>query len=517
MRVLPIVLVSGLAGASDKMKQRFLDEYASNSAAGSRASFETVYKQADSIQSLSRLELDNLVRKGVPTVLKGVADSLIDLRNLSCDKFAEKWPSTPMRAEYTGSPTEVMVQLGDKSSWINNTRSPSGITLPEDCDSEDSKGSRPSVSPYVLHIKDRVKRSIKQEISRMFPGLPQAQQSPQTLLDAHTRDSIEFWFQQVGGGTFAHNDGYCHSVMSVQLRGKKKWSFMLSPEIHDLSRDVFDEFDSGIYRSGVHSWAPDFEMILEEGDAVFFPPGYMHETRTVDGPSAEDQCATSMTFNVPLPMPSRFIRTFLNRFSASPEVSHCMNRWESFFTMNSSLTEWETPLSTSTLPTSIASRIMSLVDQDRDGTISLEEVETYFFSQDANVVGFFEPGTYNERFGDMMLMFDPRYKLSESMIREGLEIRAKDTLEMWDIDRDGLATLDEISRVIDYFQYYKFRANLIQRATSFSDPETGESGPLEIGSELFKERLTLVDEIMNRIRPIRPALENLDTLAKDEL
>ena len=71
----------------------------------SRASFETVTRQADSIDALSRSEFDDLIRRGVPTVLKGIARSFEDLRNLSCDAFAEKWPSTPMRAEYTGSPS----------------------------------------------------------------------------------------------------------------------------------------------------------------------------------------------------------------------------------------------------------------------------------------------------------------------------------------------------------------------------------------------------------------------------
>jgi len=294
---------------------------------------------------------------------------------------------------------------------------------------------------------------------------------------------------------------------------------MLSPEIQDLSRDVFDEFDSGIYRSGVHSWIPDFEMILEEGDAVFFPPGYMHETRTVEGPSPDDQCATSMTFNVPIPMPSRFIRKFLNRFSASPEVSHCMNRWESYVTMNSSLQVWDAPAATSQVPAEITSRIMSLVDTDADGKISLSELETYFMSRDANVVGFFAPDTYNERFGDLMLMFDPRYKLSESMIEEGLKIRAKDTLEMWDLDGDDFASFEEISAVIDYFQYFKFRANLIDRATSMTELESGEKIHLPIGSQIFKDRLDIVQEIMSRIRPHRPNLQenSVHKLDKDEL
>lgn len=518
MSWLPFLSTYAFALGADPIKCDYLSAFAARESVDSRASFKTVSRLADSMKSLSRSELDEIIRRGVPTLFKDIASGFSDLKDLSCGRFAEKWPSTSMRAEYTGSSEEVMVQLGDKNSWINSTRAPSGVTIPADCDTEDSKNSRPSVSPFVLHIKDRVKRSIKQEISKMFPGIPQAQ-SPdhQTLLDAHSRDSIEFWFQQVGGGTFAHNDGYCHSVMSVQLRGKKKWTFMLSPEISDLSRDVFDEFDSGIYRSGVHSWTPDFEMVLEEGDAVLFPPGYMHETRTIEGPSGstDDQCATSMTFNVPIPMPSRFIRTFLNRFSASPEVSHCMNRWESYVTMNSTLIDWEPPFTTSTLPDSLVNNIFELVDSNKDLKITLDELEKYFTSKDANVVGFFDPGTYNERFGDMMLMFDPRYKLTDEMIHEGLLIRAKDTLDMWDVNHDGEASRKEIEFVIGTFQYYKFRSDLIRKATVVFDESSGREFPLQIGTEIFKDRLTLVDDIMKRIRSSPPTIDAYRQ--KDEL
>ena len=182
--------------------------------------------------------------------------------------------------------------------------------------------------------------------------------------------------------------------------------------------------------------------------------------------------------------------------------------------MNSSLTSWETPLVTSQIPFEIATQIFALVDTNGDERISLPELETYFLSRDENVIGFFDPGTYNERFGDMMLMFDPRYKLTDSMIEEGLKIRAKDTLEMWDIDNDGFASYDEISTVVDYFQYFKFRASLIERATSVTDPASGEQVPLQIGSEFFKERLGIVDQIMDKIRPNRPDLSSLQSTHK---
>ena len=97
---------------------------------------------------------------------------------------------------------------------------------------------------------------------------------------------------------------------------------MLAPDIKNLSRDVFDEFDSGIYDS-VHKWAPDVEYTLQEGDGILFPPGYMHETRTVAGPSESDTCATSITFNIPLPI--RLLVIFSVRLASPAQAVESAN------------------------------------------------------------------------------------------------------------------------------------------------------------------------------------------------
>ena len=39
---------------------------------------------------------------------------------------------------------------------------------------------------------------------------------------------MEIWFGPGhSAGALAHNDGYCESVMSIQLRGEKKWREMV--------------------------------------------------------------------------------------------------------------------------------------------------------------------------------------------------------------------------------------------------------------------------------------------------
>jgi hypothetical protein len=501
---LTVITALGVTTCTDTLKGTYLERFVSRNAPSSRSTYAIPSVEIESSESLERSEFDSIVRRGIPTIFRNVAFDWDDMRNLSCSEFGRRWPEARMRAEYTGSADEVMVELGDQASWATNMRPVQGVNSPSVDSSPDDPLSRPSVGPYVLHVKDRVKRAMKHEIAKMFPGLPWTRSMDSLLISAQTRDSMEFWFQPIGGGTFAHNDGYCHSVFSVQLRGSKKWSFMLTPEVHKLSRDIFDEFDSGIYES-VHKWVPDFEVVLEAGDGVLFPPGYMHETRTISGPSDKDVCGTSVTFNLPIPMPSRLVRRFLNRFSTSLEISHCMPRWESFVTMNTTLVDWTADVGggdRGSLAKTITRNIFSAVDFDRNGQISLEELEEYFLRDptDPAIASFYDSVSH-ERFGDLMLMFSPGAELTPDMVREGLRVRAKDTLDMWDVNEDGEASTDEVNEVIEFFQYHSVKTGLVDKAIRPIDRETGEKYHIPIGSEVFASRLELVEEILEELFP----------------
>lgn len=495
--VIVVSLLAPTASQEDSVKLRYLSRFIHQNEPSHHARFN-IPEYVVNEKPFARSDFESIIRRGIPSVLIGVTGLEDPLLSLSCSDFSTRWPDASMRAEYTGRPEpDTFVKLGD-SKWVNDTKSPIGMNAPTgDCDDNVSRESRPAVAPFVWHVKDRVIRSIKEEISGMFQGLGFLESG--SLMDAHIRDSMEFWFQQVGAGTFAHNDGYCHSVFSVQLRGHKKWRLMLAPQVERLSRDIFDEFDSGIYNS-VHKWEPDFEVILEEGDGILFPPGYMHETRTVEGPTAEDKCATSVTFNIPLPMPSRFIREFLPRFSVSREIHRCMRRWESFVTARASAMKWESPLPESKQAFLVTTDIFDLIDSNLDNFISLEELETYLKSSSESDM--FRKMKSVE-FGDLTFVFDPRRRPTDEMFSEAFHIRAKDTLDMWDVNEDSFASFDEVRDVVEYFQYYRWRQELVDTAVTFEDP-SGELIDIPIGSELFKKRLDIVEGILAKVRPSGP-------------
>lgn len=494
----------------DPAKYRYLSSFLSVSEAGDSAIYRIPVLDATSKSAISQDQFEVILRSGVPTVFKDVADDWTDLQALSCADYSMRWPNASLRMEYTGNAEpETFLKLGN-SSWVNETRGPVGMNAPSvECDDESSRKSRPEVRPLVWHVKDRVLHSIKEEIGAVFNGLPWLKKG--SLIDEQTRDSLEFWFQRVGAGTFAHNDAYCHSVFSVQLRGKKKWRLMLTPEVESLSRDVFDEFDSGIYKS-VHKWTPDVEYVLEAGDGILFPPGYMHETRTLEGPSDEDGCGTSVTFNIPLPMPSKYIREFLPRFSVSREIHQCTRRWESFVTAKTEAVEWDEPYSNSTQPEAVTADIFDRVDLNKDGKISVAEVTEYLLESEEGMKFRRKKNLY---FGDLWFGFEPSRNLTNEMYVEALKTRAKDTVDMWDLNEDGMATKLEVSNVVRYFQYYKFRQELVDAALRVTLPN-GERRDLPIGSELFVKRLAMVESIMNRIIPVPPSLE-FSTHHRDEL
>lgn len=481
-----ISLLLSTVSAADRSKLEYLEAFLGMSNLSASATYDIPMLSKGGLSEVSLGEFESIVRRGIPTVIRGVASGWSELRGLSCADYSRRWPDSVIRAEYTDAGTETFVQLGNQAGWLNATRAPADMHSPSaDCDDEHSKESRPVLAPYVLHVKDRVKASIKKEIGNMYPGLPFS--SP--LLDTHIRDSMEFWFQHVGAGTFAHNDAYCHSVFSVQLRGSKRWRLMLVPSVDVLSRDIFDEFDSGIYDS-VHAWEPDFEVTLAEGDGILFPPGFMHETRTLEGPSLEDTCGTSVTFNIPLPMPASYIRTFLPRFSVSRELHQCMGRWESFATLNADPVDWDPPKADSQQPAQLASEIFSRIDINGDGVIGLDEVEKYCLTSGDSTVEKFR-STRSIQHGDIFLAFSFGKSISAEMADDAMRVRAADTMAMWDLNEDGIATREEVVEVLSLFQYYVWRQQLVDKAVE----------GWRIGSDVFRDRLELVERIMLQLRP----------------
>jgi len=100
-----------------------------------------------------------------------------------------------------------------------------------------------------------------------------------------------------------------------------------------------------------------FDLILERGEALYIPPGFIHETLNLG-----DTCAASVTYQFPTPMATGLYRNFLKRVRRTPDI------WESW----PLLKEWST-FGTGTQGHDSKS-VFNLVDMDKDGKVTVAEV-----------------------------------------------------------------------------------------------------------------------------------------------
>jgi len=230
--------------------------------------------------------------------------------------------------------------------------------------------------------------------------------------------TFEIWFNPgTRAGAGAHNDGYCESVVSMQLYGDKKWRKMLTPELTIL--DSFDEFDGGVYEAG--KWAPDLGFWNNRMGAVVWPPGYIHETSS--HATADGECGASITLQFAFPQPVQFIRAFLPRLSISAEVGQCVARsWSGYPTL---YVPGIKPQTKSSEMLDQLKAILKSVDVDEDDQVTVDEVRAWFAKPGATVRG-------------EMRRHAPEHH--DTFIR----LKAEDTVAYHDMDGDMVASRQEL-------------------------------------------------------------------------
>ena len=180
----------------------------------------------------------------------------------------------------------------------------------------------PPFAPFYWGVREhdrgdlgskKVVRRIRQLIEESVPS----------FMDKQNADSLfnhaEFWLGAKGTGARAHMDSHCISTLSVVLHGERRWRIGPVPRLaKGAGRSPDDEvvFDDGVaYKLG---WKPMFEFTVKEGEAVLFPPGWIHETLN----TAED-CTVALTTQFDFPMPVRYYRSFYNRLRRVGDLFGC--------------------------------------------------------------------------------------------------------------------------------------------------------------------------------------------------
>mmetsp|Transcript_6349 Transcript_6349/g.13868 ORF Transcript_6349/g.13868 Transcript_6349/m.13868 type:complete len:574 (+) Transcript_6349:73-1794(+) len=424
-------------------------------------------------------------RKGYPIVVSDWGAGMPYMR-WSCRDFAKKFPFGYMKAEYIqdmpgfsrkGHDTKIIdgelrVSIKNfkpdrKTVWYNFTR-PASKRYSDD-------PQKPETGPYVWHVKDELTETQKEKVQKKF-------QVPKFLNDslnrAHMNNSFEVWFSPgSGSGAGAHNDGYCESVASLQLRGQKKWRNMLQPEMSFLHS--YDEFDGGVYEAGY--WKPDLGFVVREGAAVVWPPGYLHETKTL--PPEDGMCGSSLTLQFAFPQPVQFIRAFLPRLALSSEVGQCI--WKAwgyyayFFVSNIK------PTTNGTVIQGQLNQIFRSIDTDGNGNITVEETRTFFSGRSELI----RLQAANHKAGNHDLFF---------------RRKAEDTVAYHDMNEDNVVSKQELWDSLVQWNVVRTRLSVGLKFVNQADRE---------GLEAFEKSLDFMRRTPLELpAKVRPELEEIFAL-----
>lgn len=180
----------------------------------------------------------------------------------------------------------------------------------------------PPFAPFYWGVREhrngdlgskKVVKRIRQLIRDSVPSFMD-QKNAESLFE-----HAEFWLGAKGTGARAHMDSHCISTLSVVLHGERRWRIGPVPRLpKGAGRSPDDEvvFDDGVaYKLG---WKPMFEFTVKEGEAVLFPPGWIHETL-----NTADDCTVALTTQFVFPTPVRYYRSFYNRLRRIGDLNSC--------------------------------------------------------------------------------------------------------------------------------------------------------------------------------------------------
>lgn len=216
--------------------------------------------------------------------------------------------------------------VGFTSGW-EQKRSPSGA----------KDAAAPQVAPFYWGIKDvqyqdaarspTWRKSMLKKVQQSFVLPPFMEKSNEMSF----KTTPEFWFAVGGGGAKAHMDTHIQSTVTVQIAGTKRWR-MAPMEARRAPYLAMIYKDGAVYKAG--EWMPLFSVTLHPGDAMFFPPGIVHETLTVS-----DDCASSVTFQFNSPWAARYYRRFFPRVRRTADIHEAWLQIEEWATLMRSKTD----------------------------------------------------------------------------------------------------------------------------------------------------------------------------------
>lgn len=175
----------------------------------------------------------------------------------------------------------------------------------------------PQIAPYYWGIKD-VQYEMqagwnKGMLKRLAKGFKVPSFMPKETHGSFYR-TPEFWFGGMkGAGAKAHMDSHVQATLSLQIAGTKRWRLM--PLRNRSAPFLGMQYQDGQPYENAEGWRPVFEIVLNPGDGLFFPPGMIHETTNIG-----DVCSASVTYQFDTPLAGGFYRRFFPRIRQTADI-----------------------------------------------------------------------------------------------------------------------------------------------------------------------------------------------------
>jgi len=148
--------------------------------------------------------------------------------------------------------------------------------------------------------------------------------------------------------------------MSLQLSGSKKWRLGLPSATTRSVRNGM--YGDGVVYSHKGGWVPTYELELKEGEVLFFPPSFVHETTNVG-----KSCAASITYQYNAPMAAAFFRSFWPRTRRIGDMNECWEKISSWAALGK-------PVAAKLDAEADAAQLFDQVDANGDGAVTMQEM-----------------------------------------------------------------------------------------------------------------------------------------------
>jgi hypothetical protein len=268
--------------------------------------------------ALERAQFEALVRDGQPFVVEDVGARARGwgMAGWTCDDFATKFPQATIVHHYiaTGEKQTTMREAAREAPEASGCPDPEGPQLgPQYWGIKEAAFDADDADNNVVKSNERPYLRVVREASLMPYFMP-----PEAEDEFHA--TPEIWLSKAGAGAQAHADAHCGSTVSIQLSGTKRWRLSAMWHVGPLTPEY--TFDDGHPYRHAGPWNASFVTELRPGEALVFPPSFIHETL-----ATSSECAASITHQFDEPLASGFWHREMNVLRRAFDINEC---WDAF-------------------------------------------------------------------------------------------------------------------------------------------------------------------------------------------